>query len=154
MKNAKTRKNVAFFWKELMLCHSCNPSYREAKTVGWCEVLVTGLPCLPCCGLTPEEDLHITYTDLQWWKKACQHEWHEFESGQMKIDMFWALGIACTETVDPACRPRIPQQRYWQGTVRQGSVRFNLTEVESATCLYRSCYIIYLWSVNDFYVLV
>ena len=31
-------------------------------------------------------------------------------------------------------------------TVQQGSVRFKLTEDESATCLFRSCSIIYLWS--------
>ena len=54
---------------------------------------------------------------------------------------------AYTETVDPACRPSIPQQRYWHGTVRHGSVRFNLIEDESAPCRFRwSCYIIYLWS--------
>ena len=30
-------------------------------------------------------------------------------------------------------------------SVRQGSVRFNMSEDESATCLFRSCCIIYLW---------
>ena len=61
--------------------------------------------------------------------------------------LFWALGIvlcAYTETVDPTCRPGIPQQLYWHGTLWQGSVRFNLSEDESATCLFRSCCIIYL----------
>ena len=52
---------------------------------------------------------------------------------------------AYTETADPAWRPSIPQQRYWHSTVRQGSVRFNLTEDESATCLFRSWYIINIW---------
>ena len=51
---------------------------------------------------------------------------------------------AYTETVDPACRPSIPQQWYWHGTVRQGSVRFNLIEDASATCLFQYSYIIYL----------
>ena len=51
---------------------------------------------------------------------------------------------AYTETVDPACRPNIPQQLYWHGTVRQGSVRFNFTEDESATCLFVSCSVINL----------
>ena len=39
----------------------------------------------------------------------------------------------------------VPQQWYWHGTVRQGTVRFNLTEDASSTCLFWSCYIIYLW---------
>ena len=38
---------------------------------------------------------------------------------------------ACTETGDPAHQPSIPQPWYWHGTVRQGSVRFNLTEEAS-----------------------
>ena len=62
--------------------------------------------------------------------------------------LFWALGIvlcAYTETVDPACWPGIPQQWYWHGTVGQGSVMFNLSEDELATCLFLSCCIIYLW---------
>ena len=50
-----------------------------------------------------------------------------------------------TETVDPACQPSITQKQYWHSSVRQGSDRFNLTEDEPATCLFRSCYIIYLW---------
>ena len=36
--------------------------------------------------------------------------------------LFWALGIvlcAYTETVDTACRPGIPEQYYWHGTVSQ-----------------------------------
>ena len=36
--------------------------------------------------------------------------------------LFWALGIvlcAYTETVDTACRPGIPEQQYWHGTVSQ-----------------------------------
>ena len=43
----------------------------------------------------------------------------------MRIEPFAALcwgTRAYTETVDPARRPGIPQQRYWRGTVRQGSV--------------------------------
>ena len=52
---------------------------------------------------------------------------------------------AYTETVDPACRPSIPQQWYWHGTVRQGSVRFNLREEESAPFPFTILlYIIYL----------
>ena len=61
--------------------------------------------------------------------------------------MFWALCIVLctyTKTVDPACRPGIPQQWYWHSTVRLGSVRINLSEDESATCLFRSCCIINL----------
>ena len=58
--------------------------------------------------------------------------------------LFWALGMHCTrpytETVGPACRPRASLN---SGT-GQGSVRFNLIEDASATCLFRSCYIIYL----------
>ena len=33
-------------------------------------------------------------------------------------------------------------------SVRQGSVRFNLTEDELAACLFWSCYIIYLWGTQ------
>ena len=59
--------------------------------------------------------------------------------------LFWALGIVqylriyCTARGDPALRPGIPQQWYWQGTVRQGSVRFNLREEESPSTLFLSC---------------
>ena len=46
--------------------------------------------------------------------------------------LFWAFGIvhtiAYTAIGDPARRPGIPQPLYWHGTVRQGSVRFNLSE--------------------------
>ena len=48
------------------------------------------------------------------------------------------------ETVDPACRLNIPQHWNWHDTVQHGSVRFNLTEDDSATCLFRSCYTYYL----------
>ena len=62
-------------------------------------------------------------------------------SSSLRTVLFWALGMHCTcaytETVDPACRPSIPQ-------VRQGSVRFNLIEDASATCLFQYSYIIYL----------
>ena len=53
----------------------------------------------------------------------------------------WELNV-CT-----ACRPSIHQHWLRHGTVsvRQGSVRFNLTEDDSATCLFQTCYIIYLW---------
>ena len=53
-------------------------------------------------------------------------------------------GIYCTAIGDPARQPGIPQQWYWDGTVRQGSVGFNLSEDASATCHFRSCCIIYL----------
>ena len=43
-----------------------------------------------------------------------------------------------TETVDPACRPGIPHQWYWHGTLRQGSVRFNLREEASLSPLFPS----------------
>ena len=64
--------------------------------------------------------------------------------------LFWTLGIVlahihtyCKRWTSP--RPGIPQLWYWHGTVRQGSIRFNLTEDKSATCLLLSCNIIYLW---------
>ena len=39
---------------------------------------------------------------------------------------------------DPARRPGIPQPWYWNSTVRQGSVRFNLTEEASPPTLFLS----------------
>ena len=51
---------------------------------------------------------------------------------------------AYTLTGDPARRPGIPQQRYWHGTVWQGSVRFNLIEDVSAPSLFPSSCIIFL----------
>ena len=42
----------------------------------------------------------------------------------------------------------IPQQGYWQGTVRQGSVRFNLTEDES----YLALLLIYDIGAGDFHI--
>ena len=46
--------------------------------------------------------------------------------------LFGALGIVLAHMYsaigDPARRPGIPQPWYWHGTVRQGSVRFNLSE--------------------------
>ena len=57
-----------------------------------------------------------------------------------------------TETVDPACRPSIPEQWYWHGTVREcttGVRWFNWTEDASDTCLFRSCYcILFIYAVQ------
>ena len=58
----------------------------------------------------------------------------------------WHCTRAYTETVDPACRPSIPQQWYWHGTVRQGSVRFNLrVKTRQLLAFPILLYIIYLW---------
>ena len=59
---------------------------------------------------------------------------------------FSALYVLCayTETLDPACQPGIPQQWYWHGTVRQGSVRFNL-RVKTGQ-LFLSCYILFIYA--------
>ena len=40
-------------------------------------------------------------------------------------DVLAHIRHTCTDTGDPAC---IPQLWYWHGTVRQGSVMFNLSE--------------------------
>ena len=45
---------------------------------------------------------------------------------------------AYTAIGDPARRPGIPQQLYWHGTVRQGSVRFNLSKEASSPPLFLS----------------
>ena len=51
--------------------------------------------------------------------------------------------------IDQVCRPGIPQLWYWHSTVRQGSVRFNLTEDKSATCLFRFPILPYYLSMRN-----
>ena len=63
------------------------------------------------------------------------------------LPCFWLAALhSRIYVLKQLAQPAGLQQWYWHGTVRQGSVRFNLIEDESATCLFRSCYIIYLCS--------
>ena len=66
------------------------------------------------------------------------------------LRLFWNWSVCCpvlcsrhctcayTETGDPARWPGISQPWYWHNTVRQGSVRFNLTEETSPPYLFPS----------------
>ena len=56
--------------------------------------------------------------------------------------LFLALGIVLARG-DPARQPGIPQPWYWHGTVRQGSVRFNLSEEAPPSSPYSSLDVLY-----------
>ena len=59
--------------------------------------------------------------------------------------LYWPLGIVITHTAigDPARQPGIPQPWFLHGTVRQGSVRFNLSEEAPPSSPYSSLDVLY-----------
>ena len=69
--------------------------------------------------------------------------------------LFWALGRHCirayTAIGDPAHQPGIPQPWYWHGTVRQGSVRFNLSEEVTPSFPSRCTYSLLKLNLTDPY---
>ena len=61
------------------------------------------------------------------------------------LPCFWLAALhSRIYVLKQLAQPAGLQQWYWHGTVRQGSVRFNLIEDASATCLFQYSYIIYL----------